>query len=242
LIQNIALSDLLVIDIETVPGSPHYQDLPDVWKELWLGKISKTMPENFSVDESYHDRAAILAEFGRVICISTGFFYRDGNGENCFKIKSICSDNEPELLQSFMKLVEKFTEKRPRFSFAGHNIKEFDIPYLCRRSLINGLQIPPFLQLSGMKPWETNLVDTLQLWKFGDFKNYISLRLLAAVLEVPTPKEDMDGSMVRSVYYDDRNMPRITEYCQKDVIAVANILLKFKNLPLLKEENIFVAA
>ncbi len=241
MIQNIALTDLLFIDIETVPGTPHFQELPEEWKALWMGKISKTMPENYSVEESYHDRAAILSEFGRVICISTGYFYTDTHGENCFKIKSIAGDNERELIQIFSTLVDKFLEKRPRFAFAGHNIKEFDIPYLCRRIMINQMKLPQYLDLSGMKPWETNLVDTLQLWKFGDFKNYVSLRLLAAALGIPSSKDDMDGSMVRSVYYEEKNLSRITVYCQKDVLTVANIILRFKNLPLLKEGNIFVA-
>jgi 3'-5' exonuclease len=241
LLQNIVLTDLLFIDIETVPGIPHFQELSEEWKELWMAKISKTMPENFSIEESYHEKASILSEFGRIICISTGFFYTGTQGENCFKIKSIAGDNEQDVIQSFLTLVDKFSEKRPRFAFAGHNIKEFDIPYLCRRIMINSIKLPRFLDLAGLKPWETNLVDTLQLWKFGDYKNYVSLRLLAAVLGIPSSKDDMDGSMVRTVYYEEKNLARISAYCQKDVVAVANIILRFKDLPLLKDENIFVS-
>jgi len=85
------------------------------------------------------------------------------------------------------------------------------------------------------------MLDTLQYWKFGDFENYTSLSLLSAVLGVPTPKDDIDGSMVRQVNYEEKNLPRIIEYCQKDVVAVANVFLRFRNLPLLKPENIFVA-
>lgn len=228
MLQNYTLTDLLFVDIETVPGTPHFQELPEEWKALWLGKISKTMPENFSVEESYHERASILSEFGRVICISTGYFYTDTNGVNCFKIKSIVGDNEQVVILSFLTLVDKFCEKRPRFAFAGHNIKEFDIPYLCRRIMINRMKLPRYLDFSGMKPWETNLVDTLQLWKFGDFKNYVSLRLLAAVLDIPSSKDDMDGSMVRTVYYEEKNLARIAAYCQKDVIAVANVILRLE--------------
>jgi len=241
LLQNIALTDLLFIDIETVPGIPHFQELSEEWKELWMAKISKTMPENFSIEESYHEKASILSEFGRIICISTGFFYTGAQAENCFKIKSIAGDNEPEVIQSFLTLVDKFSEKRPGFAYAGHNIKEFDIPYLCRRIMINSIKLPRFLDFAGLKPWETNLVDTLQLWKFGDYKNYVSLRLLAAVLGIPSSKDDMDGSMVRTVYYEEKNLARISAYCQKDVVAVANIILRFKDLPLLKDENIFVS-
>jgi hypothetical protein len=241
LVQHVSLTDLLVLDIETVPGVPHYQKLTDEWKQLWFDKVSKTMPENFSPEESYFEKAAILAEFGRVICISTGFFYRGTKGETCFKLKSLAGDDEHKLLRDFIELAGRFIEKRGKFAFCGHNIKEFDIPYLCRRMLIQQVALPDYLQLSGMKPWETNLLDTMQLWKFGDFKNYVSLKLLSAVLDIPTPKDDMDGSMVRSVYYEENDLPRITAYCQKDVVAVANIILRFKNLPLLKDENIFVA-
>ena len=236
-----SLTDFLIIDIETVPGVPHFQELPEEWKGLWMGKISKTVPENISPDESYADRAGIFAEFGRVVCISAGFFYREKNEEIFFKIKSIAGNDEQELLKNFFDLVEKFREKRPRFSFAGHNIREFDIPFICRRTLANRMQLPAFLQFSGMKPWEVNMVDTLQFWKFGDFKNYTSLSLLTAVLGIPTPKDDIDGSMVRTVYYEEKNISRIVDYCQKDVIAVANIILRFRNLPLLPAENISIA-
>ena len=239
--DNSSLTDLLVIDIETVPGVSHFQELPESWRSLWLGKISKTVPENISPEEFYDDKAGIFAEFGRVVCISAGFFYTEKDGEIFFKIKSLSNSSEVELLRSFFNLVEKFKEKRPQFCYAGHNIKEFDIPFICRRTYANQLPLPAFLQFNGMKPWEVNLVDTMQLWKFGDHKNYTSLKLLAAVLNVPTPKDDIDGSMVKTVYYEEKNLPRIVEYCQKDVIAVANVLLRLRNLPILNPQNIFVA-
>ena len=239
--EHVSLTDLLVIDIETVPGVSHYQDLPEEWKGLWKAKISKTVPENLNADDFYHERAGIMAEFGKIICISAGFFYPQTGDEYAFKVKSVAGDSEKEVLLDFFEMAGKFYRKKPDFAFAGHNIREFDIPFICRRSLVHGLNIPPFLQFSGKKPWEVNMVDTLQYWKFGDFKNYTSLSLLSAVLGVPTPKDDIDGSMVRQVYYDEKNLPRIIEYCQKDVVAVANVILRFRNLPLLKPENIFVA-
>lgn len=241
MIDQVSLSDLLFIDIETVPGAPHFQDLPEAWRSLWMGKISKTVPENILPEDSYAERAGIFAEFGRVVCISAGYFYFEKNEEIFFKIKSIAGNQEDELLKNFFNLIEKFREKRPRFSFAGHNIKEFDIPFICRRTMANQITLPLFLNFSGMKPWEVNMVDTLQFWKFGDFKNYTSLSLLSAVLGIPTPKDDIDGSMVRQVYYEEKNISRIVEYCQKDVIAVANIVLRFRNLPLLRPENILIA-
>lgn len=240
MIHQINLANLLVIDIETVPGTPDFQLLPECWKGLWEDKISKTMPENISPGEYYLQRAGILAEFGKIICISTGFFYHETNGQLCFKIKSFSGDDEAALLVAFVDLLNTFREKRGNFAIAGHNLKEFDIPYICRRMLILNIPLPDYLQLSGKKPWETNLADTMELWKFGDYKNYVSLKLLAAVLGIDTPKDDIDGSMVKDVYYEEKNLPRIVTYCQKDVVTVANIILRFKGMPYLEKENIIM--
>ena len=240
MIHQINLTNLLVIDIETVPGTPDFQLLPEYWQGLWQDKISKTMPENISPDESYLQKAGILAEFGKIICISTGFFYHEANGRLCFKIKSFSGDDETALLTAFVDLLNTFRDKRGIFAIAGHNLKEFDIPYICRRMLILNIPLPDYLQLSGKKPWETNLVDTMELWKFGDYKNYVSLKLLAAVLGIATPKDDIDGSMVKDVYYEEKNLPRIVTYCQKDVVTVANIILRFKDIPYLEKENITI--
>jgi DNA polymerase elongation subunit (family B) len=240
MIHQINLTNLLVIDIETVPGTPDFQLLPEYWKGLWQDKISKTMPENILPDESYLQKAGILAEFGKIICISTGFFYHEANGRLCFKIKSFSGDDETALLTAFVDLLNTFRDKRGIFAIAGHNLKEFDIPYICRRMLILNIPLPDYLQLSGKKPWETNLVDTMELWKFGDYKNYVSLKLLAAVLGIATPKDDIDGSMVKDVYYEEKNLPRIVTYCQKDVVTVANIILRFKDIPYLEKENITI--
>jgi|SRR5215471_526200 len=236
-----SLYDLIMIDIETVPQYPHYSLLNDHWKRLWCDKISKTMPENFSPEESYTQKAGILAEFGKVVCICIGYFSQDENKELSLRIKSIYDDVEKNILSSLIDLLDKICKHNSKFVFAGHNIREFDIPYLCRRIIINGLQLPGCLQLHGAKPWDVNMVDTLQWWKFGDYKNYISLDLLANVLEVPTSKTDMDGSKVQKVYYEERDLMRIAEYCRRDVLVVANVILKFKNLSLIKEENVVIA-
>jgi len=242
MVVNISLSNLLVIDIETVPGTPDFQHLSEYWKLLWEDKVSKTMPENFSVEEWYGQRAGIMAEFGKIICISTGFFYQEPGRKISFKLKSLYGDDESILLTAFATLLNNFAEKRKPIAIAGHNLKEFDIPYICRRMMINGIRLPEQLQLSGKKPWETNLVDTMELWKFGDYKNYTSLKLLAAVLGIETPKDDIDGSMVSDVYYKEHNLKRIATYCQKDVLTVANIIMRFKQLELLEKENIIIAS
>ena len=214
MVYNVNLANLLVLDIETVPASPDFQHLPDYWKGLWEDKMSKTMPENFSHTEWYAQRAGILAEFGKIICISTGCFYQDANGGTGFRLKSLSGDDERKLLLDFLGILHTFRDKRNTVILAGHNIKEFDIPYICRRLMIQQVALPEMLQLSAKKPWETNMIDTMELWKFGDYKNYTSLNLLAAVLGIETPKDDIDGSMVREVYYREHDLQRIAVYCQ----------------------------
>lgn len=231
------LNKLYVIDIETVPQFPEYRMLSTEWQERWSHKIAKTIPESATPEESYRQRAGILAEFGKIICISIGCFI-EKDGEPSFLIKSICGDDEKVLLQQFLKASNKFCEKRDGFQFAGHNIREFDVPYICRRLLINGLPLPQYLCLNGKKPWEVEMMDTMQWWRFGDYKNFVSLDLLAGVMNVPTSKNDIDGSMVQDVYYKEKNLKRIVDYCQRDVEVVANLLLRFNNMPLLKSNNI----
>ena len=234
------LFDLFLIDIETVPQVSEYNLLPINEQKLFIEKISKTMPDTFNEGNAYMQKAGILAEFGKVICISTAFFYQDTAKRLCLRIKSIYGDNEVDLLNQFIELVNKFCTAKPRFQFAGHNIREFDIPYICRRMLINNILLPTYLNIYGAKPWDIHMTDTLQWWKFGDYKNYTSLHLLANVLSVPTSKDDIDGSMVQHVYYHEKNIERIVQYCQKDVVVVARIIQRFKNLPILEDENIFV--
>ena len=239
MITDISLFNLLLIDIETVPCYDCYDNLPDNFKNLWGDKISKTMPENLMPEATYSIRAGILAEFGKIICISTGYFYENANKKICLKIKSIYNDDEKILLNDFLKITDAFY-KASRFQFAGHNVREFDVPYICRRLMINNITLPYYLQLHGAKPWEIEMADTLQWWKFGDYKNYISLNLLANILNIPTSKDDMDGSKVRDVYYNDKDLERIRVYCEKDVMVVANVILRFKNLPLLQNECVAI--
>jgi len=233
-------TELLLIDIETVPITENFLNLLPEWQQLWCNKVAKIFPESVSPEESYRQRAGILSEFGKIICISTAFFYENNNKQLCLRIKSIYGDDEPEILKSFVTLCDKVYHQNKKFLFAGHNIKEFDIPYICRRLLINRLPLPEYLQLHDKKPWEVKMFDTLNWWRFGDNKNYVSLDLLANVLGVPSSKTDIDGSMVQDVYYKEKDLQRIVDYCQRDVVVVANVILRFKNQPLLKEENVVV--
>jgi len=233
------LLNLLVIDIETVPQEESYSSLSSVWQSLWVDKISKIVPESLTLEESYLQRAGILAEFGKIVCIVVGYFVEDEQKNVCFRLKTISGHNEKEMLENFKELIIKILKRNPSTQFAGHNIKEFDIPYICRRMIINEIGLPDFLQLNDKKPWEVKMFDTLHWWRFGDHKNYITLNLLASVLNVPTSKTDMDGSMVQHVYYKENNLKRIADYCELDVIVTANIILRYLGLPILNEKNIF---
>ena len=234
-----SLLDLFLIDIETVPKVCNINELSAEDRKLFFDKISKTMPENFDEEEAYCQKAGILAEFGKVICISVGFFYKDKAGQMCLRIKSISGHDERALLTTFIEIANKFF-RHNKMQFAGHNIREFDIPFLCRRMVINSIPLPSFMYIHGAKPWEVTMTDTLQWWKFGDYKNYISLHLLANILGIATSKDDIDGSMVQHVYYKENNLQRIVNYCQKDVVVVAQVILRFKNLPLIEPANIFI--
>lgn len=231
---------LLFIDIETVPQVPDFSKLPVKGQQLFCEKMAKTMPEIENASDLYNEKAGILAEFGKIVCISMGYFFINENKEPALKIKNIFGEEEKNLLNTFIETAKKFKDKHKNFRFAGHNIREFDIPYICRRLIIHQIALPDFLPHSGAKPWEVSMFDTMQVWKFGDYKNYISLDLLAYTLNVPTPKNDIAGKDVTRVFYEEKDLPRIAKYCAKDVSAVANIYLRMHQQPLLKEENIVV--
>jgi 3'-5' exonuclease len=238
MLDTINIENILFLDIETVPMVKEYSGLPDVFKKLWdrkseqLARNDRNTAEEKKTPEGLFERAGIYAEFGRVICISTGI-YRNQS----LWIKSYWGDDEAKLLAEFAEVLVKAPEKRIQ-NLCAHNGKEFDYPYLIRRMLVNGIHIPSILDLSGKKPWEVNHLDTMELWKFGDYKNYTSLELLAALFNIPTPKDDIDGSDVGRIYWEEKDLERIVRYCQKDVVAIVNLFLKFKNRPILDENVI----
>jgi 3'-5' exonuclease len=236
--EQIHLENILFLDIETVPKYSQYSDLPDLEKELWDKKSNYFRTADQSGSDVYN-RAGIYAEFGKIICISVGFIHIEG-GQRKIRIKSFSNDEEKKLILEFMSMLKAFGERKD-FSLCAHNGKEFDFPYIARRMLINGLVIPEVLDVAGKKPWEVKFIDTLDLWKFGDYKHYSSLNLLAYIFGIPSPKDDIDGSMVSDIYYEKKDLPRIVKYCEKDVITVIQLILKFKALDLIPEENfIFV--
>ena len=233
MLENIDLQQVLMLDIETVPQYPSFDELPADFQQLWAQKTKFQRKDGESPSEFYA-RGGILAEFGKIICISVGIFSTKTK-DLSLRVKSFYGDEEKEVLQSFIALLNTQADT---LILCAHNGKEFDFPYLCRRILINGLQIPIQLNLHGKKPWEIMHLDTMDLWKFGDFKNYTSLNLLAAVFNIPSPKDDIDGSMVNEVYWKENDLERIRTYCEKDVITTARILLRFKSLPMLSDEHI----
>jgi predicted PolB exonuclease-like 3'-5' exonuclease len=198
--------------------------------------LAKIAPETDGA-EGYAARAGIYAEFGKIICISVGHFHQEHDRYH-LRVKSFYGDEEKEVIDAFLNLADQYAARKKELLFAGHNIREFDIPYICRRAIINQCHLPDILQLHNLKPWEVRMVDTLHLWRFGDHKHYTSLKLLAAILGIPTPKDDIDGSMVAETYWKDHDLQRIAIYCQKDVITVAQLLLRFKGLFLLQDDQV----
>lgn len=232
------LKNVLVLDIETVSAYPTYKDMPEHWQKMWDKKAQYLIKDEQTSEEVY-ERAGIYSEFGKIICIVVGVFTMSGESIG-LRLKSFHGDDEKELLQGFANLLDSRFDS-DHFALCGHNGKEFDFPYLARRILVNGIKIPRLLDLQGKKPWEVNHLDTMEMWKFGDYKKYTSLELLASLFGIPTPKDDIDGSMVGPVYWEENDLERIVHYCNKDVITTARLLLKMTALGEISEENVEIS-
>jgi 3'-5' exonuclease len=235
MLSEIEIKNVLFLDIETVPQVKSYRDLSRDMQALWDKKSAVFRSEEQSPEDAY-ERAGIYAEFGRIICISVGIVTGSGK-ETGLRLKSYADQEEKVLLASFRDMLESYSGKRDIY-LCAHNGKEFDFPYLARRMLLNGVKLPSVLDSAGKKPWEIRHLDTMELWKFGDYKHYTSLELLTRIFDIPSPKDDMDGSMVASVYYEENNLSRIIEYCQHDVVAVAQLLMRYRGESLIPEERI----
>ncbi len=240
---QVALDKILFMDIETVSAAPDWDALGETERELWRKKSQYWVrdldqPGDEDYGRTYMDKAAIYAEFGRIIVISAGFLSKTSSGYR-MRIKSYIGETEKQLLASFAGMLEEYYPKPGEYGICGHNIKEFDVPYICRRMLIDDVPIPTILQVRGKKPWEVgHLIDTMDLWKFGDLKNYTSLDLLAHTLGIPSPKDDIDGSQVGRVYHEEHDLDRIKRYCEKDVLTVAQVYLRLNQFTQLKEDQI----
>jgi 3'-5' exonuclease len=238
MLELIQIENMVFLDIETVPQTAAFNDLPETTQKLWEKKSAFIRSEEQTASDVYQ-RAGIYAEFGKIICISVGLVYSE-EGQKKVRLKSFAGKDEHQILVDFGILLKALSSKK-NYSLCAHNGKEFDFPYIARRMLINGLDLPVILDTAGKKPWEVMHVDTMELWKFGDFKNYTSLELLAHIFNIPSPKNDIDGSMVANVFYEEDDLPRIVTYCEKDVLTIIQLILKFKGMPMIGSENISVA-
>lgn len=229
------LENILFLDIETVPVVQSYDELPERLQPLWDKKSLKYQRNDSdkTSEELFFEKAGIHAEFGKVVCISCGYLQFDTEGIPHITMKSYWGENEEEILREFGKMLDKYTAVKDGRNICAHNGKEFDFPYLGRRYVIHGLKIPYILRTQGKKPWEVKFIDTMELWKFGDYKAYTSLDLLSAILDIPSPKDDIDGSQVATVYWNEKGYDRIKEYCEKDVITSAQVLLRMCRMPLI---------
>ncbi len=242
MLEQAKTEDILFIDIETVPQVADISQLNETVQELWEEKKGKHRTEDENVNEYYFQNAGIFAEFGKIICISVGKISQTGMFQE-FTVQSFYGDNEIKLLTDFSAFLKQELQKNRNINLCGHNIREFDVPYICRRLLINDLKLPIYFeQLQSKKPWEAGLLDSMDFWKFGDYKNYISLKLLAHCLGIPSPKDDISGKDVGKVYWKEQDLHRIKTYCQKDVLTVAQIVLKLKGLSLISESNFKIIA
>ncbi|MDO9038693.1 MAG: 3'-5' exonuclease [Lutibacter sp.] len=228
--------NILFLDIETVPEVENFSELSEEKQELFTQKTAYQRKKEVA-SEDFYERAGIWAEFGKIVCISVGYFVNFKSANRAFRVTSFFGDDEVVILNGFKKLLESHFNK-PEHILCAHNGKEFDFPYIARRMIINQIALPEKLNLFGKKPWEIAHLDTMEMWKFGDYKHYTSLKLLTLILNIPSPKDDISGSEVCGVYYKEKDVARIAIYCEKDTIAVAQLLLRFNNEPLIDELNI----
>ena len=235
MLNQARLSQFLFLDVETVPEIYRFEDLDETKRKLFEKKVKYRLNEETTTEDLY-EQAGIWAEFGKIIVISAGFFVKDDGSE--FRIKSFASDNEAKLLQDFADLLNSKYFQRKDLKLCAHNGKEFDFPYIARRMIINRIPLPKQLAVYGKKPWETPFCDTMELWRFGDYKHYTSLELLTHILGIPSPKQDIEGKDVARVYYEEKDLERIKNYCENDVIAIAQVLLRYMGKDLLKNEQI----
>ncbi len=237
MLEKVNLDKVLFLDIETAPQTYLFQDLDETKRSLFEAKTRFMQNDEKSFEMLYGERGSIYAEFGKIICISVGIIHQSAVGEKQIRMKSYYHDDEETLLRQFAKLLDE-RYNTPYHILCGHNAKEFDFPYICRRMLVNGIKLPATLDIAGKKPWEIPHLDTMELWKFGDFKAYTSLPLLCNIFNIPTPKDDISGADVARVYYEENDLERIKIYCEKDVVALIQVFLRMKGDALVDEGNV----
>ena len=235
---DIDFSKILFLDIETVPQKPFYEELSDRMKKHWDRKAS-FLATNDETPEDLYDRAGIYSEFGKIIVIAVGYLRKKQETGYTLIIKAISNDDESKILTRFNEFLKQYFNSQEHY-LCAHNGREFDFPYIARRMLINGIKPAPILDLQGLKPWEVRHLDTMQMWKFGDYKHYTSLDLLTEIFGINSPKQDIDGSQVADVYWKEKNLKRIEEYCKRDVVALVQVFMRLNSLPLIPEQDILI--
>lgn len=240
MLEHVILDKILFLDIETVSAKANFEDLSDEQKKLWERKAKQlpTVKDGGTIDEAY-SLSAIYAEFGKIVCISVGILIHEDD-QYSMRLKSFAGDDEQKLLGDFADMLNNHYSS-DKHLLCAHNGKEFDFPYICRRMLINNIKLPYILNIAGKKPWEIQHLDTMELWKFGDYKHYTPLNLLAHIFGIPTPKDDIDGSEVGKVYWQDKDLSRIVVYCQKDVATIIQLVLRYKGFNIVPESRIFIS-
>jgi len=236
--KSVKLENILFLDIETVSQQAEFSTLDEKSKYLWEKKAQRITDDGKTAEDSYN-KAGMYSEFGKIVCISVGYI-KSNEQIKTLRIKSFYGDDEKKILSDFNALVNKYFNSGEHY-LCAHNGKEFDFPFIARRALIHGLSIPSCLDTRGLKPWEVKHFDTMELWRFGDYKNYTSLETLTHVFTIPTPKDDITGAQVGEVYWKQNDITRIAVYCQKDVIAIVQLFLRFKNESLIEDVNIMYA-
>lgn len=239
MLEQLKEEHILFLDIETVAQTKAFNELSERFKHLWTKKMHYLIERDGKNPEDLYEKAAIWAEFGKIVCISAGYIIHK-NKERVFRLKSYYGHNEKNLLVEFAKLLNTHFNKKHHL-LCAHNGKEFDFPYIARRMLVHGIKLPNIIDNAGKKPWEVNHIDTLELWKFGDYKHYTSLDLLAAIFDIPSPKNEIDGSQVNKIYWEENNLEKIATYCQKDVTTLCSLLLKMKGNSPIETGNIELA-
>ena len=237
MLKQLNLNKVLFLDIETVPNTPTYTELDETIQKLWDDKMRWQSERDNKTPEEIYEKAGIFAEFGKIICISVGFLTNAGTPDVKYRTTSFAGDDESKLLQDFANLMNSHYYRNDQY-LCAHNGKEFDYPFIARRMLLNGITLPDLLDLAGKKPWEIHHLDTMELWKFGDYKHYTSLNLLTNIFNIPTPKDDITGADVARVYYEDNDLDRIVTYCEKDTLAVLQLMLRYKGMKLIEADQV----
>lgn len=233
---NIPITKILFLDIETVGISEDYDtcesDNPEIAQQFskYFDWFQKRFPEDANVDIDaknfmFRRRTALVPEFAKIVCVSVSFVTDKGD----IKSQTFSGDDEKKVLLDSQTLLERCGKLG--FYLCGHNLKNFDIPMLAKRMVINGLLPPSILPSYDTKPWEIKAIDTKEIWQFGSYTSIGSLDLMCTCLDIPSPKDgEITGEKVHDAYWNDGKLKEIAEYCERDVKVLVDVIKKLKEL------------